>query len=73
MCVVGIVGMPGSGKTEATKIARKKGFSIVKMGDVIREEVERRDLDPTDKNMGRIATELREKEGKDAIAKRCID
>lgn len=73
MCVVGIVGMPGSGKTEATKIARKKGFPIVKMGDVIREEVEKRDLDPTDKNMGKIATKLREKEGKDAIAKRCID
>lgn len=73
MCVVGIVGMPGSGKTEATKIARKKGLPIVKMGDVIREEVEKRGLDPTDNNMGKVATELREKEGKDAIAKRCID
>jgi dephospho-CoA kinase len=42
--VLGIVGMPGSGKSEAAKIGRDYGFDIVVMGNVIRGEVARRYL-----------------------------
>ncbi len=42
------------------------------MGEVIREELRKRGLSLNDKNAGRVANELREREGLDAIAKRCI-
>lgn len=71
MKVVGVVGMPASGKTEAAEVARDEGVPVVSMGDVIREEVEMRGLEPTDENMGRVGVALREKEGDDAVARRC--
>jgi dephospho-CoA kinase len=73
MRVVAVVGMPASGKSEAAAVARKEGVPVVTMGDVIRDEVQRRGLEPTDENMGRVATELREEEGDDAVARRCVD
>lgn len=51
---------------------RSKGITVINMGDVIREEVLRRGLEPTDVNTGGIGTELREKEGRDAVARRCV-
>ncbi len=73
MKVVGVVGMPASGKSEAARLARDEGVPVVAMGDVIRDEVERRGLERNDENMGLVATELREKEGDDAVARRCVD
>ncbi|MFP4174428.1 MAG: AAA family ATPase [Halobacteriales archaeon] len=73
MRVVGVVGMPASGKSEAARLARDEGVPVVTMGDVIRDEVERRGLEPTDENMGSVATALREEEGDDAVARRCIE
>ncbi|MDY6780452.1 MAG: AAA family ATPase, partial [Halobacteria archaeon] len=73
MKVIATVGMPGSGKSEAAEVAREKDVPVVTMGDVIRDEAERRGLEPTDDNMGKVATELREEEGEDAVAQRCID
>jgi len=73
MKVVGVVGLPASGKSEAARLARDEGVPVVSMGDVIRDEVERRGLERNDENMGRVATELREDEGDDAVARRCAD
>jgi dephospho-CoA kinase len=42
------------------------------MGDVVREEAERRCLSPTPENIGKIMLELRRSEGKAVVAKRCI-
>ncbi len=72
MKIIAFVGLPLSGKTTASKIAEEMGIPVVVMGDVVREEVKRRGLELTDENAGRVAGELREKEGMDAIAKRCI-
>jgi predicted RNA binding protein with dsRBD fold (UPF0201 family)/cytidylate kinase len=72
MKLIAFVGYPLSGKSTASKIARDLGIPVVVMGDVIREEVRRRGLELNDENAGKIANELREKEGMDAIAKRCI-
>jgi len=69
---VGFVGMPGSGKSVAADVARKLNIPVVVMGDVIREEAARRGLDPTDKNLGAVGNNLRNKEGPDAIAARCL-
>ena len=39
MKVIGIVGMPASGKGEVSRIARDLGIPVVVMGDAIREKV----------------------------------
>jgi dephospho-CoA kinase len=70
--ILAFVGMPASGKSEAASVLRQKGITVINMGDVIREEVVRRGLEPTDVNTGGVGTDLREKEGRDAVAKRCI-
>lgn len=72
MRVIAFVGLPLSGKSTAAKVAEEMGIPVVCMGDVVREEAKRRGLPQTDENLGRIAEELRKKEGMDAIAKRCI-
>ena len=70
MKIIAFVGMPASGKSEASKVAKEMGIPVVTMGDVIRKEVVLRGADPADG--GKIADELRKTEGMDAIAKRCM-
>lgn len=72
MRVVGIVGLPGSGKTEAASVARDLGVPVVTMGDVIRAACRDRGLAVNEENMGRVATALREEGGDAAIADRSI-
>ena len=73
MKIIGFVGMPGSGKSVASKVAFEMKIPIVVMGDVIREEARRLGLEPTDQNLGRVGNSLREKEGPFAIARRCLE
>lgn len=72
MKVIGIVGMPGSGKGEFSVVAIELGIPVVIMGDVIREEVKKRGLPPNDMSMGVVARNLRDEYGMAAIAKICI-
>ncbi len=72
MKVIAFVGYPLSGKSTAAQVVREVGIPVVVLGDVVREEAVRRGVELTDENLGRIASELRQKEGMDAIAKRCI-
>ncbi len=72
MKIIAFVGMPGSGKSEASAVARRLNIPVVSMGDVVREETARRGLPPTDENIGGVGTKLRREEGMDAIAKRCV-
>jgi dephospho-CoA kinase len=73
MKIIGLVGMPGSGKSVASEIARKMGLTVVVMGDVIREEAIRLQLEPTDLNLGQVGNLLREKNGSTAIAQRTLE
>jgi dephospho-CoA kinase len=73
MKIIGFVGMPGSGKSAAADVARDLKIPVVVMGDVIREEAARRNLEPTDRNLGAVGNDLREKEGPAAIAARCLE
>lgn len=70
--VIGIVGLHGSGKTEVAKALARLGAPYVRMGDVVWDEVKRRGLNITEANVAKVASELREREGLGAIAKRCI-
>ena len=45
---------------------------VIRMGDMVWEEVKKRNLDLTSENVGKIAHELRIKEGDDIWAKRTI-
>jgi dephospho-CoA kinase len=67
-----ITGMPGSGKSIVSDTAKSLGFRIVSMGDVIRKEAEARGMEMTPASVGALMLELREKEGPDAVAKRCL-
>lgn len=69
MKVIGIVGMPASGKGEASRIALDLGIPVVVMGDAIRERVKEAGLPRTDANLGAIAGKLRADLGMDAIAR----
>jgi dephospho-CoA kinase len=71
MRVIGTVGMPGSGKSEAAAVAEELGVPVVIMGDVIRQECRDRGLDPA-QHHGRIAQKLREERGPGAIAERSL-
>jgi dephospho-CoA kinase len=70
--VLAFVGAPAAGKTEAALVAEEMGIPVITMGEVVRAELRRRGLPLSDENAGRVASELRAREGTDAIAKRCI-
>ncbi|MDQ1278916.1 MAG: hypothetical protein QG670_176 [Thermoproteota archaeon] len=64
--------MPGSGKSAFDTIAEEMGFSVIIMGDAIRSEAVKRDLEPTPENIGKIMIRIRLDEGPEVVAKRCI-
>jgi dephospho-CoA kinase len=70
--VVGVAGMPGSGKATVKAIAEDMGYSVVVMGDEIRQETRRRGLEPTPENIGKVMLQLRAEEGAATVARRCI-
>jgi dephospho-CoA kinase len=72
MKVIGVVGLPASGKGEFSRIAEDMGIPVVVMGDVIRNELFDRGLPPTDENLGEMSRNLREQYGRGAVARLCI-
>jgi dephospho-CoA kinase len=72
MKVIGVVGLPASGKGEFSKIAAARGVPVVVMGDMIRNAVNNEGMNPTDTNLGATASKLRAKRGMDAIAQLCV-
>lgn len=70
--VVGLGGMPGSGKSLVVGTAHELGYGIISMGDVIREETQKRGLELTPQNVGKVMLELRAEGGNYVIAKKCI-
>jgi len=70
--VIGLAGMPGSGKSVVVDKAREMGYDIVVMGDVIRQETLKRGLELTPQNVGKVMLELRQESGNFVIAQKCI-
>src|SRR3989454_489382 len=70
--VVCVTGMPGCGKEEILVVARDLGFTIVRMGDVGREEAQRRELPITDSAVGGMAHSEREAHGFGIWAERTL-
>ena len=60
--------MPGAGKSTIANGLKSKNFEIINMGDAVREEAKKRNLEPTGQNLGKLMLELREKNGPGAVA-----
>jgi dephospho-CoA kinase len=73
MRLVIITGMPGAGKSEVAQVLREAGFPVISMGDVVRDELRKRGLEPNPVNTGTVMLDLREREGPAAVARRCLD
>lgn len=67
MKVFGVTGLPGSGKSIISRIAKKDGIYSISMGDVIRKEAEKQNC-----TTGEAAINLRERYGDNVVADRCI-
>jgi dephospho-CoA kinase len=66
--IICLTGMPGAGKSTIASSLKEKGFPVITMGDVVREEANRQDLEPTDYNLGSLMLKLRRDLGPGAIA-----
>lgn len=66
--IIAIVGMPGSGKTEAAHVFKEVGFPIIRFGDITDAELARRGLERNERNERLIREELRQKLGMAAYA-----
>ena len=70
--VIGLAGMPGSGKSLVVETAVEMGYGVVVMGDVIREETQKRGLELNPQNIGQVMLDLRKKGGTKVVADKCI-
>ena len=68
MQVMGVTGLPGSGKSVVARVANSLGMNVIRMGDVIRDEALKRDAD-----IGETAVKLRKEYGKYVVAQRCVE
>jgi dephospho-CoA kinase len=68
LIIICLTGMPGAGKSTVASSLKDKGFFVITMGDVIREEAMRLKLDLTDTNLGKLMLKLREEFGPGAVA-----
>ncbi|MDD1654073.1 MAG: flagellar hook-basal body complex protein FliE [Methanomicrobiales archaeon] len=69
MRVIGVVGLPASGKGEFSRIACEMGVPVVVMGDVIRRKAVEEGIPEDDTGLGGIGNRLRAEHGMDAIAR----
>ncbi|TFF86161.1 MAG: dephospho-CoA kinase [Promethearchaeota archaeon] len=72
MKVIGFCGLPGSGKSTALESVNDLGV-VVNMGDVIRNEAIKKNIEITDENLGYLAKTMRIHGGDDIIAKECVN
>lgn len=70
--VVAVVGLTGSGKTDATERFIARGFSRVGFNDPLYEELERRGLPRTQENERPVREELRREFGMGVMALRAL-
>ena len=66
--VVCLTGMPGAGKSTIVSKLKEQGYETFNLGDGVRAEAKRQNLDPTGENLGKMMLELRKKNGPGAVA-----
>lgn len=71
--IIGLVGLPGAGKTTVTEFLEKHGFVRVILSDIIRDELKKRGVtDITREILQDVGNEMRRMYGPDVLAKRAI-
>jgi len=68
--VILVSGLPGAGKSVLVEAAKRLRIPIFSMGNIVREEAERRGLTKSANNLRTIALDLRRKYGPQIIAER---
>ena len=71
--IVCLTGMPGSGKSTIVSALKAMGLEALNLGDGVRAEAKRCNLEPSGDNLGKLMLELREKNGPGAIAELLIE
>jgi dephospho-CoA kinase len=66
--IIGIVGLPGSGKGEASEELKRKGFLVIDMGDIIREQMRLQGINITHRSDAEFAKQIRQERGRDIVA-----
>ncbi len=66
--VVCLTGMPGAGKSTIVSKLKEGGYETFSLGDGVRFEAKRQNLEPTGENLGKLMLDLRERNGPGAIA-----
>lgn len=67
--IIALVGLAGSGKTEAARFLEKKGFSYIRLGQITIDTLKEQGLEVNEKNERVVREGLREGHGMDAYAK----
>jgi dephospho-CoA kinase len=70
--ILAIVGMPGSGKSVVASYLKDNGFPIIRFGEIIIREVEKRGLPITPYNEQMVREEIRRTYGMDVCAKMAL-
>ncbi len=73
MKIICLVGMPGAGKGEASRIIAESGAPIFVMSSVVRDEVRRRGLAVNNTALEIVGLDMRKKFGKDVVAKKTAE
>lgn len=70
--VIGITGTIASGKDVVARILKDKGFQIISLGEVIREELKSKGVEINRKNQQDLGNELRREFGGQVLAERAL-
>ena len=65
-----LTGLPGSGKSTFSQVAKELGFEVVVMGDIIREEVRKRGFEEKPESFRKVMKLIREEGGANVVAKK---
>jgi dephospho-CoA kinase len=71
--LIGLTGTNASGKGEAAAFFQGRGFAYLSLSDVIRDELNRKDVPPTRDHLIREGNALRERHGPDILARRILE
>lgn len=73
MKIIAITGMPGSGKgTFEKEIMKIKKIPVVVMREVVEEEMKKKGIKVSNRNLRNYATEIRRMHGDNIVAKKCV-
>jgi len=67
--ILGLVGLPGSGKTTTAKILAKQGYKNIILSSFIKEELKKKKLKISRKNLQDMGDWLRNKKGPDILTR----